>query len=329
MLSLWILIACTAKKVDLGEDTSANDSTFVEEQEPIWVIVEEDYSAGVLMSIWGTADAELWVVGGQFDQGLVLRKIGEAFEEMPVPEGTPLLNWVHGTSAQDLWVVGLSGTILHWDGSEWQDYSLDIEEAIWGIHQNGDSVYCVGGESRWGGSDAKIFHLEGEQFTEIEIPSEYGSLSNLYKVGYWENKFWAVGTSGALIEMGDGEPTAVPTGIATDLVTIHDNQIVGGRGVGLVTNLEDGALTTGVQMPAGLNGVFQYEPNQLIVVGERGYGAFFDVNVGTYQEIPSVTLDILHATWVDSEGFVYAVGGNLFTSDQYFHGVILKMNGVQ
>ena len=325
---MWILLACTAKEIDSGKDTSENDSAAVEEQEPVWTVVEENFSGGALMSIWGADDA-LWVVGGQFDQGLVLRKIGEAFEEISVPEGTPLLNWVHGTSSQDLWVAGLSGTILHWDGTAWQDYSIDIAEAIWGIHQSGDSVYCVGGTSAWGGEYAKMFHLDGEQFTEIALPSEYEGLTNLYKVGYWSEQFWAIGASGTLIAIDDGIPTAVPTGIATDLVTIHENKIVGGRGVGLVSSLQDGALTEPVQMPAGLNGVFQYEENKLIVVGERGYAAFFDANAGTYAEIPSVTLDILHATWVDSEGIIYAVGGNLFTSDEYFHGVILKMEGVQ
>lgn len=38
--------------------------------------------------------------------------------EFPRPQGNTL-NSIHGTSAQDVWVAGNAGTLLHWDGSRW------------------------------------------------------------------------------------------------------------------------------------------------------------------------------------------------------------------
>jgi len=291
--------------------------------------VEQDLPQGALMSIWESEEQTLWMVGGQFNQGLVLRKSGDSFEEISLPQDTPLLNWIHGRSDQDFWVGGLAGTILHWDGSTWQDYSVAQEEAIWGIHQAGSSVVCVGGESRWGGDSARIFYLENDQFTALQLPSEYEGLGNLFKVGYWEDKFWAIGAAGSLISIAENNLTPIATGLSVDLVTIHQDQIVGGRGVGMITSLSDIGQVTPTQIPSGLNGVFQYETGYSVVVGERGYGAIYDSTTMTYEEIPSVTLDVLHAVWVDSAGDAYAVGGNLFTTDEYFHGVILKLEGVR
>ena len=331
MLHTWLLLfACTSKESDSGLNSEKDTGTeAVDAEELSWEVVEAGLSQGVLMSIWESDDGTLWMVGGQFDQGVVLRENGDSFEEVALPEETPLLNWIHGESSEDFWVGGLSGTILHWDGANWQDYSVEMDEAIWGIHQAGSSVFCVGGESRWGGEEAKIFYLENEQFTEMSLPSEYENLGNLFKIGHWNEQFWAIGAAGSLISITGGVPVAVPTGISADLVTIHQDQIVGGRGVGLITSLENDGLADPVQIPAGLNGVIQYETGHSIIVGERGYGALYDASTQEYQEILSVTLDVLHAVWVDQEGDAYAVGGNLFTTDEYFHGIILKLEGVK
>mgnify|MGYP002065501325 CR=1 FL=1 len=67
---------------------------------------------GALMSVWGTAADDVWVVGGQPDAGVVLRGSGDRFIRHELPPGTPMLDWVHGTSPDDVWVAGLAGTLL-------------------------------------------------------------------------------------------------------------------------------------------------------------------------------------------------------------------------
>ena len=87
----------------------------------------------------------VWLVGGQPEKGAI--KIGNAedgFEKLDLPEGTPLLNWADGSST-NMWVGGLNGSILHWNGSEWFDYSLTVEEAIWGLVVTDQWRNCGGG----------------------------------------------------------------------------------------------------------------------------------------------------------------------------------------
>ena len=122
----------------------------------------------------------------------------------------------------------------------------------------------------------------------------------------------------------DCEPIA--TGIATDLITITADRdqvyLVGGRGTGVYASLVDGQLRNVLQVPSGLNGI-SVRNGEILVVGERGYSAF--VEGDSLQEIPSVTLDVLHAALIDSQGRAFAVGGNLFTAEPTFHGVLIEM----
>ena len=72
-------------------------------------VLVDNAPEGGLWSAWGPAPDDVWVVGGQADAGVVLRGDENGFTALDVPGETPLLNWVHGTSASDVWVGGLSG----------------------------------------------------------------------------------------------------------------------------------------------------------------------------------------------------------------------------
>ncbi|MEL6347021.1 MAG: hypothetical protein AAFV53_28160, partial [Myxococcota bacterium] len=245
-----------------------------------------------------------------------------------LPEGTPLLNWVHGTGSDDVWVAGLQGTLLHWDGAEWVDHSVQTDAAFWGLFaRSPDEVVAVGGASRWGGEAAMIYSFDGEQWSEQALPETASGLGNLFKVFHDGTQYWLVGAGGAAM-VGDIDVgfTSAPTGFAGDLVTITGDPVVavGGRGTGLIMEADGGRLVSGPQTNAGLNGVRVYPGGIAIVVGEFGYSAIYDLTDGSLEPIPSVTTDILHATWGGPGGEMYAVGGNLNTAEEYFHGVILN-----
>jgi hypothetical protein len=326
MFLLILYISCDGKTTDTADpliiqDTS--DSTPSIE----WDVAKENAPEGLFMSAWAFSDDDIWIVGGQVDSGLVLRGATDQWEPLELPQDTPLLNWVNGTSNTDIWVGGLQGTLLHWNGSAWEDHSLDIEEAIWGIYAvSATDVIAVGGESKWGGSVATIAHYDGSEWANIDLPDELSDASNLFKVSHDGSQYWIVGAEGALIT-GDGESfEALPSGITTDLITVHHNgertQIVGGRGTGLVIDIDlNGNLSSPVQAITGLNGVHIIDDSQSFVVGERGYGAFY--SNGQFEEIEAITVDVLHATFSSPNGTIYAVGGNLFTSDPTFHGILL------
>ena len=330
--TLSLLIACSGKSPP--QDSSQTTETGVQDTavELNWSVGVENAPEGAFLSAWGVDPMDVWVVGGQAEAGLVLRGSQATWIPHSLPEGTPLLNWIHGTAANDIWTGGLNGTLLHWNGNEWTDYSVDIDEAFWGIYANSSSdIVAVGGESRWGGSQGRIFHYDGSTWSEQALPSEVASVSNLFKVTHDGTQYWIVGVGGTVLKGNGTEFSAVPTGTATDLITIHHNanrtQIVGGRGTGVVIDIESEALGSPTQAVAGLNGVYVLDETRSFVVGERGYGAFYEA--GAFSELTSITLDVLHAAFVSNDDTIYAVGGNLFTSDPTFHGTILYHSPTQ
>ena len=291
-----------------------------------WQAILENDDRGALMSIWEGEPNDIWIVGGQWNKGFVLRGDGENFEDVSLPEGVPLLNWVHGINSSDVWVGGLFGAIYHYDGNEWTDYSLSREEAIWGIHAlSSDSVMFVGGLSRWGGEKAFMVHYKDQNFEDLPLDAPLENLSNLFKVSHDGADFWSVGAQGALLKNTE----AIPTGISTDLITITQSQqglhVVGGRGTGIHFSIRDGLLGEVQQIPAGLNGVSSFGDSTLMV-GERGYAILQEA--GESLELEAQTLDVLHAALIDSQDRYFAVGGNLFTAEDSFHGVLLSYKEV-
>ena len=321
---LWVIFLLSCK--DRGNDT---DTAPPASATLSWSAVAEDVPEGAFLSVWGPSADDVWVVGGQYDAGYVLRGSGSDWSPQPLPEGTPLLNWVHGTSSSDIWLAGLSGTLLHWDGSAWTDHSVETDAAFWGLyaHPSGE-VLAVGGASRWGGEAAMIWRYDGSAWASVDLPEPFTELTNLFKVNHDGSQYWLVGAGGAALA-GDGASfSAVATGYAGDLVTVtrgdgDDIVVVGGRGTGVVLSSSGDRLSVVSEANAGLNGAWIYPSGQAVVVGERGYSAVFSPSDESINETVGITLDILHATWGQAGGKMYAVGGNLNTAEEYFHGVVL------
>ena len=127
-----LIFACSSS----SEDTSSIDPSkdLPEEENLKWNVSVENDERGAFLSAWSPKDDEIWVVGGLPSAGVVLKGNKEiGWTEVELPENTPLLNWIHGTSETDIWVGGLYGSILQWNGSEWLDHSQEVEEAVWGI----------------------------------------------------------------------------------------------------------------------------------------------------------------------------------------------------
>ena len=292
-------------------------------------LIEED-PAGAWLSAWGLSDQDVWVVGGQPEVGAIRRGPLDDLQLFDVPAGTPLLNWVHGVAEDDVWVGGIAGTLLHWDGAAWTDHSVDVEEAIWGVYAiASDEVYAVGGQSGFGGESALALRWDGVAWSSLALPEAAEGLTNLFKVHWDGTALWMVGHKGAALR-GDGVTFDVaPTGTTADLVTANRPVdggplvVVGGRGTGVVAEVEGDGLAVKVQAQAGLNGVQVLPSGDAVVVGEAGYSALYDIETDTLTSVLPVTRDVLHATWGLPGSELIAVGGNLFTSEDTFLGTIL------
>lgn len=294
-----------------------------------WTAIAEADTRGAFLMVWSSAPDDVWVVGGQPDVGIVLRGDTTGLTEVPLPEGTPLVNWVNGTGPDDVWVAGLSGTLLHWDGSGWTDHSVDTEAAFWGLYAKGpDEAWAVGGESAWGGEEAMIHRWDGTSWTPLDVPDVLEPLGNLFKVHHDGSTLWSCGFKGAVVRSSDGTTLeAVSTGYPGDIVTVHgqpgaDPIFVGGRGTGAVLEVSGDAVAVTTQAPAGLSGVHVVDANTAVVVGERGYAATYDIATDTLTEVTVPSDDVLHGVHVTADGTIWTTGGNLYTSGDTFEGSI-------
>lgn len=321
MLSLVLLLACHG-----GSDSGAADSG-ASPDGVSWTPVLVDDPRGAFLAAWGPAPDDVWIVGGQPDAGVVLRGDADGLAEVALPAGTPLLNWVHGTGADDVWVAGIHGTLLHWDGADWTDHSLGVEEAVWGVYAaSPDRAWAVGGESGFGGERAGAWSWDGAAWSTIALPDGVDGASNLFKVHHDGTDLWMVGVGGVALR-GDGAAMAqVATGTAMDLVTANRPAaggplvVVGGRGTGVVLEVGGEGLVVTAQAPAGLNGVAVLDDGRAVVVGERGWAGVYDTADDSLVEGPVDTLDVLHNAFVAPDGGLWAVGGNLYTAGDSFLG---------
>ena len=297
-----------------------------------WAPVLEDIEDGAIVSAWSASAADpLWLIGGQPQVGAIL--VGDAdggFTPMDLPADTPLLTWAHGTGPEDVWVTGVQGTLLHWGPEGWTDHSWPTEAAFWGVYAAGpDQVLAVGGESGWGGDAPIALYLDGATWTELSLPVEIAGISSLFKVRQVDDQWWLIGADGAAAAGPPQALAAVATGTQADLVTLHQHSpgepvlVVGGRGTGVVLESSGGALSVGSQATAGLNGVQVLADGRAVVVGERGIAGLYDPATDSLVESPAPTSDVLHAAWQHGDQ-VYAVGGNLYTADAFFHGSVFR-----
>lgn len=300
------------------------------EEDPLieWQAATSEDPRGAFLMAWGPSADDVWVVGGQPEAGLVLRGTPDNLQEVPLPDGTPLLNWVHGLDANDVWVAGINGTLLHWNGSQWNDASIEVEGAFWGIHAKSSSeVYAVGGASAWGGEDAMAYRRMGGEWQAMDLPTELEGLGNLYKAHHDGTTLWFCGFAGAVARSGDGQTLeAVPTGTTMDIVTVHgrpgeDPIFVGGRGTGGVFELDGNGLTKTASAPGGLSGVHLMADGRAIVAGEGGYAGIYNTADDSLTDVRVPSDDVLHGAF-EAGGTIWVVGGNLYTAGDAYAGSI-------
>ena len=196
-------------------------------------------TTSALQSIWGSVTetgSDLYTVG---DGGLLLHSSGRGWslvtsnttenladiwgagaEVMAAGTGGTILNLtqstskneavalrsIWGSSATDVFAVGESGTVLHFDGSTWTTMTSDTTQwlnGIWGDPQSGE-VFAVG-------ENGAIIHYDGTTWNtmasgvSVALHGVYGTAAdNLYAVGdsgvvmHYDGAAWSVLLSGGV-----------------------------------------------------------------------------------------------------------------------------------
>jgi hypothetical protein len=138
--------------------------------------------------------------------------------------------------------------------------------------------------------------------------------------GRGPDEVYAVGAAGLILRFDGNEWSQMDNGTATNppLFSVYGNAetvvAVGGFNAGFILEREAGDFTN--RSAAGtiqMNGVFISEDGTGAAVGRELNVAFRDADGWEVQDTSlPVNLDF-HANWIDSEGGMWAVGGNLIS----------------
>lgn len=105
-----------------------------------------------LFGIWGLSTVDIWAVGGGITEGVVLRYDGRTWsdidlEDVLVDQILPPMFKVWGPRENDVWIVGMAGIALHFDGSAFALLQSESKRTFFTVHGDteGNVVAAVGG----------------------------------------------------------------------------------------------------------------------------------------------------------------------------------------
>jgi hypothetical protein len=297
---------------------------------PAWSEAFDAREVGWLMNASTPPGGEPLVVGGRPDAGVILRREAGQWRRLELGlTGIPLLNWAHGFSAEDVWVAGNAGTLLHWNGRSWRRAEVPTTQDLWGVWGAAeDDVWAVGGSGRNRG-DATLLHFNGLRWEQVPVPTlQRPGVYAFFKVwGTARDDVWVVGQRGALLHWNGSSWTEHLAFTSDDLISLwgtrRDHIIaVGGRSNAVVTVWNGSAWSVHNLAPLpGLNGVWMEEPGTAWLVGIEGTLARLNVNDMTYEAEPSRTRMAFHSVAGDGQGSLLAVGGNFLEGTGSYLGI--------
>lgn len=301
-----------------------------------WQTVFEQLPSG-LLAVSGTGPESVYVVGTDVGDGngpMFAHYDGEAWHRLNTGT-TGDLWWICAAPIDGaFYLSGENGTIIRFDP---QTRTVEPQvtpgtQTIFGIWGSAsDNIWAVGGlldNQQFGGT---IWHFDGATWSEHDLSALFpGGYATVLKVwGRSQDEVYAVGAAGLILRFDGSEWTQVDNGTATNppFFSVYGNAdtvvVVGGFNAGFIlegsnsgfSNLADPGT---IQM----NGVFLSEDGWGAAVG-RELGVAFRTASGWEVQDTSLPVNLdFHANWIDSEGGIWAVGGNLI-SDPIDQGVLV------
>lgn len=175
-----------------------------------------DATTLALMSVTATAPDDVWAVGSQNRQPVVLHYDGREWSVMPglpAPEDGGEFNTVVAKGPHDVWAAGDAGRasgplVAHFDGRAWTSVPAPGDGEIFAATQTSAGIAFVGNNRRTGAPYGQVF--DGRTWTDLAIPSP-GLFSAQYGVVSEGGKLTVSGA----YDTGDGQPK--PLMLSTDV----------------------------------------------------------------------------------------------------------------
>lgn len=222
------------------------------------------------------------------------------------------LDAVWGTSSSDIFAVGKTGSIVHFNGSAWGSMTSgtdNILRGVWG--SSGSDVWAVG-------NSGTIIHFDGSDWSDWSLPGP--GAPDLWGVwGSSSTNVFFVGSGGNIVHYTDGATWDWRTVGTSSLYDVwgssaSDVYAVGMDGTILHFNGSDWSPITSATS-VGLMGVWGSSSSDIFAVGD--YGTIVHYNTSSGVSLGSYGSD-LWGIWGSSLNDVYAVGSS---------GTILHYNG--
>lgn len=291
-----------------------------------WTLVHSGLS-GALLSVWGTSSTDVWAVGGDALDGsgpTVIHFDGEAWERIPTDETQGNLWWVHGFEGGPIYMGGDGGVILRYESGTYTKMVTPGTGTVFGIWgATADDVWAVGGDSSaTGGFAWRLDPNSDAWIAEPTLPAEVPADAAIWKVsGAAADDAWLVGSNGVALHWDGASLSQGQTGVGSSLFTVEANDdglfvAVGGAATGIIVeNDGDGWVdVTPDPPPFGLSGVALGADGHGVAVG--AFGAVWersDAAGWTEAELGFNVAPSLHGTWIDDEGGIWIVGGQVYT----------------
>ncbi len=137
-----------------------------EEGELLAFVNEELTFNGVpifVLDLWGSSATDIWGVG--YAQGNVLLHYDGAWSVAPAP--VPGMDKLFGFASDDIWAVGVLGSVMHYDGVAW----VPVHDATFGLA----ALHGSAPDDVWfGGNGSTLLHWDGAQFEETVVVGSSG-----------------------------------------------------------------------------------------------------------------------------------------------------------
>jgi hypothetical protein len=223
----------------------------------------------------------------------------------------------------EVFAVGDTGTILHYDGTRWQkEESPSIEHlnAVWGISPS--DVYVVG-------NNGTVLHYDGQAWTSIkeELVRDLDRTFTWHLRGAWGSPasgVFIVGETGVILhhdgQAWERQAELLTTEVLNSVWGTSSGTVYAAGNAGTVLRYRDGQWERQAVLlsPWNLNGVWASSPEAVYAVGDNGTVLVFDGLAWYAFSIEAPTR--WNAVWGTSPCNIYAVGSSNA-------GTILRFDG--
>jgi hypothetical protein len=153
----------------------------------------------IVFGMWGAAPDDVWAVGGNFSGGgFAWHYDGTAWTVQPgLPaslETSGNLFKVGGRASNDVWMVGTTGTAIHWNGTALEPTTLSTDASLLSVSGNSKRFVAAGGNF-----DGVLFETTDGASWKSVLPQGGPTLTGVIAS---EDETYAVGQAGTVLQRG-------------------------------------------------------------------------------------------------------------------------------